>query len=178
MRNLRSRFLEHGAGDVWQDIRHAQVQDKLAAAGQLAVPDIERQQGPHPHQNLQTGQGSAPGVGNNLNRRKHQKKVTFEWIYHTFHGAAGAGDVLVPGPAQHGVHGVPHLVEEVVQGAHGEQGGRGEGGRGQVQHQHHHRVLVAAVPLDAAAADGEVAVLQRLARAPEQVAVDVAEQLI
>ena len=87
MRNLRSRFLEHGAGDVWQDIRHAQVQDKLAAAGQLAVPDIERQQGPHPHQNLQTGQGSAPGVGNNLNRRKqtHQKKVTFEWIYHTFH---------------------------------------------------------------------------------------------
>lgn len=68
--------------------------------------------------------------------------------------------VLVARAAQHGVHGVSHLVEEVLHHAGGQQGGGALGGRRQAEHQHHHRQLVLAALLAlAAAADGEVAVL-------------------
>lgn len=68
--------------------------------------------------------------------------------------------VLVARAAQHGVHGMSHLVEEVLHHAGGQQGGGALGGRRQAEHQHHHRQLVLAALLAvAAAADGEVAVL-------------------
>ena len=62
-------------------------------------------------------------------------------------------------PGEHGVHGVSHLVEEVVDGAAAEQRGRHPAGRVQVQHQDDHRVLVGTVGALPATADGEVAVL-------------------
>lgn len=69
-------------------------------------------------------------------------------------------NVLVAGASQHGVHGVPHLVEEVLHHAGAEQGGGALGGLGQAQHQHHNRKLVLAHFLaPAAPADGEVTVL-------------------
>lgn len=68
--------------------------------------------------------------------------------------------VLVARAAQHGVHGVSHLVEEVLHHAGRQQGGSALGGRRQAEHQHHHRHLVPPAFLAlAAAADGEVAVL-------------------
>lgn len=68
--------------------------------------------------------------------------------------------MLVASAAQHGVHGVPHLVEEVLHHARGEQGGGALGGVGQAQHQHHNWKLVLTRFLaPAAATDGEVTVL-------------------
>lgn len=70
------------------------------------------------------------------------------------------GHVLVAGASQHGVHGVPHLVEEVLHHAGAEQGGGALAGLGQAQHQHHNRKLVLTGFLaPAAPADGEVTVL-------------------
>lgn len=72
------------------------------------------------------------------------------------------GDVLVACASQHGVHGVAHLVEEVLHHARCEQRGRALGGGGQAQHQHHHRQLVLARRLATPpATDGEVAVLRQ-----------------
>ena len=48
--------------------------------------------------------------------------------------APGTGHVLVPGPGQHRVHGVAHLVEEVLQLGVGEEGGAVPGRRRQAQH--------------------------------------------
>lgn len=68
--------------------------------------------------------------------------------------------VLVARAAQHGVHRMSHLVEEVLHHAGGQQGGGALGGRGQAKHQHHHRQLVLTALLALpAATDGEVAVL-------------------
>lgn len=68
--------------------------------------------------------------------------------------------MLVARAAQHGVHGVSHLVEEVLHHAGGQQGGSALGGGRQAEHQHHHRQLVLPAFLAlAAATDGEVAVL-------------------
>ena len=77
--------------------------------------------------------------------------------------ARPTGDMLVACAAQHGVHGVAHLVEEVLHHARREQCGGALGGMGQAQHQHHYRQLVIARRLATAPApDGEVAVLWRV----------------
>lgn len=69
--------------------------------------------------------------------------------------------MLVAGAAQHGVHGVSHLVEEVLHHAGSQQGGGALGGVGQAQHQHHDGKLVLTRFLaPAAATDGEVTVLK------------------
>lgn len=70
------------------------------------------------------------------------------------------GDVLVACASQHGVHGVAHLVEEVLQHPGGEQCGGALTGLGQAQHQHHHRQLVLATLQLTPSTDGEVAVLR------------------
>ncbi len=68
--------------------------------------------------------------------------------------------MLVASASQHGVHGVPHLVEEILHHARSEQGGGVLGWVGQTQHQHHNWQLVLTRLLaPAAAADGEVTVL-------------------
>lgn len=68
--------------------------------------------------------------------------------------------MLVASASQHGVHGVSHLMEEVLHHAGGEQGGGSLGRVGQTQHQHHDRDLVLTRFLAlAATADGEVTVL-------------------
>lgn len=70
--------------------------------------------------------------------------------------------MLVAGASQHGMHGVAHLVEEVLHHARGQQGGSALGGVRQAQHQHHNRQLVLARLLaPAATADGEVTVLRQ-----------------
>lgn len=68
--------------------------------------------------------------------------------------------MLVACASQHGVHGVPHLVEEVLHHARSEQG-RGALGRvGQTQHEHHDwKLVLTGFPAPAAATDGKVAVL-------------------
>lgn len=69
--------------------------------------------------------------------------------------------MLVASASQHGVHGVSHLMEEVLHHARGEQGGGALGGVGQTQHQHHNWKLVLTRFLaPAAATDGEVTVLR------------------
>lgn len=69
--------------------------------------------------------------------------------------------MLVASASQHGVHGVSHLVEEVLHHARSEQGGGALGRVGQTQHQHHDRELVLIRLLTpAAATDGEVTVLR------------------
>lgn len=69
--------------------------------------------------------------------------------------------VLVACSPKHGVHGVPHLMEEVLHHAWGEQGGGALGGVRQAQHQHHNRQLVLSrVLTPTAAANGEVTVLR------------------
>ena len=93
-------------------------------------------------------------------------------------GAPGAGDVLVLGPPQHGVHGVAHLVEQVVQRPGGQQGGAGPGGREEVQHEDNHRVLVRSVLLLPPSSDGEVTVLEGFSFPPVEVAVDVTQQVV
>lgn len=68
--------------------------------------------------------------------------------------------MLVASASQHGVHGVSHLVEEVLHHARGEQGGGALGRVGQTQHQNHNWKLVLTRFLaQAATADGEVTVL-------------------
>lgn len=69
--------------------------------------------------------------------------------------------MLVACASQHGVHGVSHLMEEVLHHAGGEQGGGPLGRVGQTQHQHHDRELVLTRFLAlAATTDGEVTVLK------------------
>lgn len=68
--------------------------------------------------------------------------------------------VLVASPSQHGVHGVAHLMEEVLHHARGEQSGGALGGVGEAQHQHDDWQLVLIRFLaPASAPDGEVTVL-------------------
>ena len=80
-------------------------------------------------------------------------------------GASLTAHVLVARASQHGVHGVAHLVEEVLHHGGAEQRGAAPAGRGQAQHQHNNRKLVLGRLLaPAAPADGEVAVLGRRKR--------------
>lgn len=68
--------------------------------------------------------------------------------------------MLVSSASQHGVHGVSHLMEEVLHHPRSEQGGGALGGVGQTQHQNHHWQLVLTCFLaPAATTDGEVTVL-------------------
>lgn len=68
--------------------------------------------------------------------------------------------MLVACAAQHGVHGMSHLVEEVLHHARSEQGRGTLGGVGQAQHQHHNwKLVLSRLLAPAAAADGEVTVL-------------------
>lgn len=69
--------------------------------------------------------------------------------------------MLVASASQHGVHGVAHLVEEVLHHARSKQGGGALGGVRQAEHQNHNWELVLTwILAPAAAADGEVAVLE------------------
>ena len=49
--------------------------------------------------------------------------------------------MLVLGPAEHGVHGVPHFMEQVVKGGGREKGWRPPPWGSQIQHQNNHRIL-------------------------------------
>ena len=60
-------------------------------------------------------------------------------------GASGSGHVLVPGPGQHGVHGVAHLMEKVAHHRRGQKGGLRRWGGRKVQHQDHDGGLVRAI---------------------------------
>lgn len=68
-------------------------------------------------------------------------------------------DMLVTRASQHGMHGVAHLVEQVLHHAGVEQCWGATCGRGQAQHQHHHRMLVLPILLKTPPLDGEVAIL-------------------
>ena len=93
-------------------------------------------------------------------------------------GAPGASDVLVLGPTQHGMHGVAHLVEQVVQRPGGQQGRAAPGGRGEVEHENNYGILVGSIPLFPPSSDGEMAVLEGLSFPPEEIAVDVTQQVV
>ena len=56
-------------------------------------------------------------------------------------GAPGPRDMLVPGPAQHGVDGMAALMEEVLNHARGEQGWDATAWRRQIHHQHYYWIL-------------------------------------
>ena len=93
-------------------------------------------------------------------------------------GAPRPGHVLVLGSPEHRVHGVAHLVEEVVEGGGGEEGWCSPARRRQVEHEDHHGVLVGSVVLLPAATDSEMAILIRFTGSREEVAVDVTEQFV
>lgn len=79
--------------------------------------------------------------------------IIFFYFYLTRH-------MLVTRASQHGVHGMSHLMEEVLHHARSEQGGGALSGVGETQHQHHHWKLVLTRFLaPASATDGEVTVL-------------------
>lgn len=56
--------------------------------------------------------------------------------------APGPGDVLVLGPAEHGVQSVAHLVEQIVGQRGIQQRGHGSPRRRQRQHEHNYGVLI------------------------------------
>lgn len=68
--------------------------------------------------------------------------------------------MLIASASEHGVHGVSHLMEEVLHHAGSEQGGGALGGVRQAQHQHHNRQLVlTGILAPTSPSDGEVTVL-------------------